>query len=142
MVSPAEMMDSFAGASVRVEIDVERARADLGETPSLPAAAAWVDRAVQSGRVRIDAAQWGSEAASVFAATLTEAKAKVAAWLAQYLSQPRVEGAASRETRLAVDLRIDRPRPIRSTREGDVATWFTGGRTPLVIERPPASASP
>jgi hypothetical protein len=133
---------TVAGASVRVEIDVERARADLGDMPSLPAAAAWVDRAVQSGRVRIDTARWGTEAASVLAATMTEARTKVTAWLRHYLSQPSAAALASRETRLAVELHIDQPRAIRSTREGDVATWFTGGRTPLVIERPPASASP
>jgi hypothetical protein len=73
---------------------------------------------------------------------MTDARAKVTAWLRHYLSQPSATAPASRETRLAVELHIDQPRAIRSTREGDVATWFTGGRTPLVIERPPASASP
>ncbi len=133
---------AIAGASVRVEIDVEHARAELGHAPSMSTAAAWVDRAVQNGRVRIDAAEWGTEAAPVLTATMAEAKAKVTAWLRQYLSQPGATSFASRETRLTIDLRLEQPRTVRSTREGDVAAWFTGGRTPLVIERPPASMSP
>jgi hypothetical protein len=132
----------MVGASVRVEVDVERARADLGDEPSTATVAAWVERAIASGRVRIDVMESGPGAESTLAATMTDAKTKVAAWLQHYLSQPRAPQTATRETRMSFELRVERPRAVRGTREGDVATWFTGGRTPLVIERPPASASP
>ncbi|HVW04209.1 MAG TPA: hypothetical protein VHB78_04335 [Vicinamibacterales bacterium] len=132
----------MAGASVRVETDVERARADLGDEPSTATTTAWVERAIASGRVRIDVMDSGPGAEATLAATMTDAKTKVAAWLRQYLSQPRAPQTATRETRMSFELHVERPRAVRGTREGDVATWFTGGRTPLVIERPPASASP
>jgi hypothetical protein len=132
---------TVAGATVRVEVDVERARADLGDAPSVAASLTWVEGAVASGRVRLDTRAWGTDAAPVASATMTDAKAQVAAWLRQYLSQPAAARPAARETRLAFDLRVEQPRAIRATREGDVAAWFSGGRTPLVIERPPERMS-
>jgi hypothetical protein len=134
-------IQTTAGATVRIEGDAGDAARAIGEPPSAEAAAAWIEEALAARRLTLEADQWGPESDGILSAATTACKAKAAAFVLRTVPVPG-GSAGTRVPRLAIEARLEEPRAVPQTREGDVAGWFTGGRKARVIAQPVPQGSP